>query len=235
MATRVPGSTVPPALEALTRRCLAKAPEDRWQDADALLDALEAARVGLVDPLTPPPSVPTEVTLATPARRPAPKRRSPLMLAVLSVLGFATLAVAGLSYEVGAAGSVVTPPPPPAAVAAPPPTVTFAPTDLSTVEVEPAEREMWLLLSSEPAGAEVSLDGASLGTTPLARKVTIVPGARTRSFTVRRAGYAEELVELDVTGEEATAVEEDSTLCLSFYLLALALALAYPLYPSVED
>jgi hypothetical protein len=125
------------------------------------------------------------------------------MLAVLSVLGLAILAVAALRYPGGATGDVATPTRP--AVVAPSPAFDFAPTDLSTVEVEPASREMWLLLSSEPAGAEVSLEGAALGTTPLARKVTIVPGARTRSFTVRRAGYAEEIVELDVTGEEATA------------------------------
>jgi serine/threonine-protein kinase len=53
---------VPPALEAVTLRALAKAPEDRFQDADAFIAALQAARDQPMDavaygPAAPPPGV----------------------------------------------------------------------------------------------------------------------------------------------------------------------------------
>jgi serine/threonine-protein kinase PpkA len=40
--TRPDGARMPPALDAVIRRCLAKAPEDRYADADAVLAALDA-------------------------------------------------------------------------------------------------------------------------------------------------------------------------------------------------
>ncbi len=40
---------VPPALDAVTMRALAKAPEDRFQDADAFIAALQAARDAPMD------------------------------------------------------------------------------------------------------------------------------------------------------------------------------------------
>lgn len=207
MNTRAPGVSVPPALEAITLRCLEKRPDDRWPDADALLDALLAARATLTEAAVPieedaPP--PPEATLAPHVAEPAPApagRRGVLVGGALGVLVTALLAVGIAVGWPAPTPAVVAPVPAPAPAAE----VVFAPAPAGAVEIVPATREVWLLLSSEPAGAEVLLDGAVLGTTPLARRLDVAPGPSVRTFAVRRQGYTEERVEIDLSGEQATA------------------------------
>jgi beta-lactam-binding protein with PASTA domain/predicted Ser/Thr protein kinase len=75
---------VPPALDAVTMRALAKAPEDRFQDADAFIAALQAAR-----------DAPLEVTAYAPAavvvEEEVPRRRHGWwwLLAILALLALA--------------------------------------------------------------------------------------------------------------------------------------------------
>ncbi len=91
---------VPPALCAVLRRCLAKAPADRWPSAGAFAAALDEAATGATPPrglgslptiaVTPVPGTPRTGTFAPSAVRPAPKRPRTL----LWVAGGAGLAVA---------------------------------------------------------------------------------------------------------------------------------------------
>ncbi len=214
MAVRAPGVAVPPALEALTMRCLEKRPDDRWPDADALLDALGAARAALAEavadeitPVVPPPSEATLVPQV--GEREAPARGLlPLAAAIGVLLGVLAVGALFLHFRAPAgpvAGEVASADPTTAPAADVAPTVVFVEAGPAHVESAPEVREVWLLLSSEPAGADVVLDGAELGTTPLARRLALSPGPGIRTFVVRREGYLEERVEIDLSGEQATA------------------------------
>ncbi|MCC6527698.1 MAG: serine/threonine protein kinase, partial [Polyangiaceae bacterium] len=72
---RAPGVTVPPALEGIVRKLLHKDPNERYEDAAALVAALDAAvpagRDAPAEPAEWPPSV------AAPSRAPAPGPGSP--------------------------------------------------------------------------------------------------------------------------------------------------------------
>jgi DNA uptake protein ComE-like DNA-binding protein len=209
MATRAPDVSVPPALEALTLRCLEKRPNDRWPDADALLEALLAARASLTEAAVPvvddDPPPPPEATLAPhvadPPPAPAPVRGRGLFVALIGLVVVATLGVGGVAVW----GSVVAPAPPIEPIAAIVPLTEPIPAEVVPAEVVPATRAVWLLLSSEPAGADVVLDGVVLGSTPLASRLDVAPGPRVRTFVVRRDGYVEASVEIDLSGEQATA------------------------------
>ncbi|MDP2315248.1 MAG: PEGA domain-containing protein, partial [Pseudomonadota bacterium] len=72
-------------------------------------------------------------------------------------------------------------------------------------EPAPTSRDVWLLVSSDPAGAEVVFDGAVLGVTPLARRLDVGLETTTRAFVVRREGYVDQPVDIDLSAEQATA------------------------------
>lgn len=77
------------------------------------------------------------------------------------------------------------------------------------VEPEPVaslDREVVLLVSSEPGGAEVWLDGILLGVTPLARRLVLDAEddlAPVRSFRLHLDGYADGDLQVDISGSEA--------------------------------
>ncbi|MDP2311112.1 MAG: protein kinase [Pseudomonadota bacterium] len=216
MGTRAPQVAVPPVLEAITLRCLQKRPGDRWPDADALLDALLAAQASLTDAAVPAPGpAPLEATLAphvadTPLT-PGPGRGllvGGLLAALVAVVLAAAIGGAVLWRTHGSPPVAATPVPEPPAEPVLDPAdadVIFAAVPPGDMEIVPATREVWLLLSSEPAGADVALDGLVLGSTPLARRLDVGPGPSARTFVVRRKGYAEARVEVDLSGEQATA------------------------------
>jgi serine/threonine-protein kinase len=92
---------VPPRLDAIITRAMAKRPEDRFPSTEAMMAALEAARVG-TDSIQPPPprpddgateSIPVPGPLPPPVGR--PRRRFPLPVMIgLVVVGVAALVLA---------------------------------------------------------------------------------------------------------------------------------------------
>jgi eukaryotic-like serine/threonine-protein kinase len=92
---------VPPRLDAIIARAMAKRPEDRFPSTEAMMAALEAARVD-TDSIPPPParpedgateSIPVPGPLPAPAGR--PRRRFPLPIMIgLVVVGVAALVLA---------------------------------------------------------------------------------------------------------------------------------------------
>lgn len=81
---------------------------------------------------------------------------------------------------------------------APRPSQTPAPQPVA-VELPPAPREVAILISSEPAGAQVYLGELLLGTTPLARSLAVLEGeGGPRAFRLALAGHAGAEVVLDL-------------------------------------
>ena len=128
-----------PPVAAVLRRCLAKAPDERWPSAGAFADALDAAAAG-VTPQAPLPTLELEATPAAtprvppgPSVPPLPRRRGGLRWALAGgIVALVALVLAGrvlLSSLTGGAVEVPTPAPPTSVspTATPPPTPTPTP------------------------------------------------------------------------------------------------------------
>ena len=196
MAERAPGVSVPAELERIVRRCMEKAPEDRYPSMDAFLQDLRATRRSLW------PEEPVEgATIEGPALSdpPAPAPTSRATRAVVLAFGL-VLAGVGAIATVGRLSR--SPEPAPAVVVEAPP----APPPEPPAPLAPAAREVTVLISSEPGGMEVSLDGTVLGQTPLARTVTVRADEADpeRTFLLRLEGWEEGRLVLAMGGEQAT-------------------------------
>ena len=219
MAERAPNARVPAEVEAVVRRCMAKAPADRYPDADALLIELinlrrryapdqpsvvgsaaiteAAAEVPAAPPAPPPLAIPIE---APPA--PAPQGRSGLWMAALlglfglvGLLGLGTLG--GMALWGGGAedeaGALV-----------------LAPGAVAVVEeaeapAAPTTRVVALAITSAPPGAEVRAGGLLLGLTPLEHSETVDLNAAEPflDLELRLAGHEPATRRVLLSGESA--------------------------------
>ncbi len=199
MAHMAPDIEVPAPAEALVARLLEKDPAQRPPDADAVLAELAALRqaLGLAEEssVLPAPSEPVELP-------PLPgRRRGPLLMGL------------GLLVVLGGGGGLAW-----LSQRAPAPRETLplaaAPVALQALEAEPVEappveaplpREVVLLISSEPGGAEVRWGETLLGTTPLARGVTVLEGeGGPQQLSLSLKGHRSATVEVDLDQERAT-------------------------------
>ena len=135
---------VSPPLAAVLRRCLAKAPGERWPSAGAFVAALEQAASGVTPPAdpgplptldlppTPAPGTPRAGTSALPAAVPASAWRRNLLWALAGGVGsLAALALAARLFLPGLLGPAPRPGPAPTPTLTPTPTATPEPTPTS--------------------------------------------------------------------------------------------------------
>ncbi len=188
-----PERGIPPSMDAVVLKCVAKAKADRYPSMDALLAALKAVRQEVtgstsssssalhVSPhlLSTPPALPNRTATQPPPVQDATTRtrslltnRRALVLAV-GVSGLAavgSVAVLGMLLGSPDRGPQTTSPP-----VAPAPAVVAAPVPVP-VPLPAAARP--LMVTSQPAGAAVLLRGQPLGRTPLLMDMPASQGDR---------------------------------------------------------
>ncbi|NMO23025.1 TonB family protein [Pyxidicoccus fallax] len=204
-----PDLAIPDAVEAVVRRCLEKAPEQRYATMDEVLDALrDAAGLAVSGPISAPHLALPPATGPHPARegtmvldisvdeeslpRPVPPRRSwrwPVVGAV------ALLGVGAGAFLLGSRGGRATQAGPVAPVA-----VTPAPAVAPAAEAP--RGPVRFRVSSEPAGARVFWKGQERGVTPLVLEVPPGPdGMATAELTFVLEGYQTDRVVAGGSGE----------------------------------
>jgi len=211
--TRV-GERLPPGLSAVVLKCLEKSPDDRYQSAQALSEALEpfapSRRTGEIPKVVAPArinedvesmSVPSEAELEAVVKT----SRVPLVIAIAVVAAL----LGGVGYVFGPWNEP--PPAPPQKTAEPvaPPSEAM-PAEVAKVDppmppVEVVKKEVELRITSTPAGATVKQGDDVLGVTPLARKMPRDAAPVTLQFEL--AGYAPALREVTLNADTEFAVK----------------------------
>lgn len=208
MKERAPGVEVPAELEAIVQRCMKKRPEDRYPDASALLQDLRAARRFFCPTL----SGNDESSLSLSGAQ--VEAEEPTVEDPVRVNGLLTAAVAFLVVVVGVGVAAWNLEGPqglaPMPVAQPAPVLESDPVAILAEDgpdATPAVRDVAVVITSVPSGAEVLAGTVVLGSTPFAEEIEVAEAGAlaVRSFVVRKAGYRESVVELDVSGALAKA------------------------------
>ena len=200
MAERAPDVPVPEVVEAIVRRCMEKDPARRYQSADQLLAELQRARRTVRSAAVEQGSgaiaaVPVEPGTVAPAEAPAAAVSPSLdettlpegkgsWLRGLAIGGGAALLLALLGGGALLLGPLASPEPVVAAVVEP---VASAP-ELAALAEEPELRMLPAVISSEPLGATVILDGQTRGTTPWADTVEVL-GERLPTLRLELKGH----------------------------------------------
>ncbi len=197
-----PPADVPPALEAVIMKCLAKKPEQRYQTMSELLADLEAIEAGLtpravvdrVERTTNATHTPTNLEPAGrmtvgvgQAEVPGKKSLMPIALASIVVLGgiIAFLMLKGGKESEANTAHVVQPAPAAEPVKAPP--IAEPPPAAAPVEPAPAPVAALMTIASEPQGAKLYRDGVLLGNTPF--KLPKPSGSDQMQLELRSNGY----------------------------------------------
>ncbi len=177
---RVSGLPVPPEMEALVARCLAKSPMDRFQSMDEVIQALQE----LSTPqqfATPTDGIPVQ---AEPLRK--TNRIVPVVLFAVAVAlgaGVATFAIRSIKPPEPVPQVVAAPTPPvpvQGLVVAPTPRVEEAPAEEPAAQVRVAAEPLPVArvtfrVETDPRGASVTLEGKPVGKTPLEVLVEVPP------------------------------------------------------------
>lgn len=166
-----PLGPVPPEMEALIRKCLEKSPMDRWQSMDEVLRAMQelasptfaTPRFGTPD--TTGASAPPKSSTAPATRAPKPARANYYTPALLFLLAVGV--GSGVTYLLR-----------PASPAAPP------------AEEAGELQQVSFRIDSVPDGAEVTVAGETVGTTPLELELPgEADGKTTADITLSLEGY----------------------------------------------
>jgi serine/threonine-protein kinase len=191
-ATPVP-ELLPPGLEAIVMKCLAKRPEQRYQSMQEFVSDVDKVIAGLrpaaarerSEDLTEPGAYYDDVASSRAARR---GRTVGLVLGAAALLALA-----------GAGLVLARKPPAPAAVpatnaAAPESQAKATPPVEPVATAEPGPALKQVIVATEPIAAEISKDGQSLGRSPLA---VPVPDGQKVELTVKADGFLDQTVTLD--------------------------------------
>lgn len=194
-----PGWKVPTALEAVVHRCLQKEVDDRYQDVEALIQALKDVRNELDGGTGQYGALTSDSGLGPPTRLSAPasdddRRRVPfwLPMALLLVVGAVAIALTALPREPEPEPRAAEPAPEPEPEPEP------EPSPEPTVE-EPAM--VSVTINSEPPGADVISGGVLLGRTPLVRELPPTPDGAQRMLELRLDGYETTRVARAIAGD----------------------------------
>ncbi len=219
-----PGADVPPALEQLVMKAMAKQPEDRFRGMDEMLEALKrlateagfsithSAEVGTTGELSAVTGPTAAVTLGTPITGPfvaspsasppaldgGPKSRAGLVAALVG-LG---LAVAGATAVALLGGGE--PEPPTAAPGTTPPPAPSEPSGVAEPpEPPPPAVSTLVALRTTPPGAHVRVGEREYGPTPADVEWTGEEAARGRrvTFLFHMDGYRDYSVTRVITGD----------------------------------
>jgi len=191
---------VPPVLEAVILRLLAKAPGDRPAMASQVIQQLDAAVTDAAQPpaalnaRAPSRAALTTLTGANIARPSAPLRRwtLPAALAALALTAVGVAAVVGSSAPPAAEDAASLPAL--ADAVAPVLDTTAAPTAVDAGPAIDAAAVVTLSIDSAPPGATVLADSVVVGRTPLRTQRPVRTGAVT--LIVRLAGYRDATLRL---------------------------------------
>lgn len=205
----MPEERIPPGLEDVIHRCLQKDPANRYPDVRALLDDL--SRLAAV----PPEEFSTVSSLMLPPARPASGARRWWVAAAVAIILAVVVAVAlhTLRGSPGPASPVPSDPAPPVAGGAGP--VPSGADEPSAAEGPPSEplpilgEPLDLRITSEPAGAVVSVDGTPIGTTPFDYQAVLRSRPDVRRLQFELEGYRGATLEVDLARlEEPTLLAE---------------------------
>lgn len=214
-----PPTNVSPALEAVIMKCLAKKVDQRYQSMADVLADLDAISFGLT-PMAVAEQVSRNTAMANLAAReattgmtvsmgepvvPTTKPIIPIMIGLVAL----ALVGGGVSMMMGGdkagddvnvvAPAVAAPAPLPAPAPAPAPVA--APEPVVAAAGETTGRKV--TISSEPAGAEVYMNGSLLGNTPFVLEKPT--GSDRIEIELRQAGYTETKVQIvALTGENVS-------------------------------
>ncbi len=208
---------LPAALEEVVLRSLAKKPEDRFQTVAEMRDAWEAAWLttpqptasatpdampGLVEVSALPPEASQAASIAEEATSASQPRAAKIALG-LAVLGL--LAIAAFAFSPAESASIAVRPvidgTPPADPSPSPPQVDPLGTEVEVApELPPAHWQR--LITTEPAGATVSIGGHEVGTTPYSVDVDGAPVP----VELRLRGYRREGLSVATGSSEAIHV-----------------------------
>jgi eukaryotic-like serine/threonine-protein kinase len=188
---------VPPEMEALVKKCLAKSPMDRFQSLDEVLQAMqELTSPAFATPasgtpesktkIIPRPTLSQRAPSASPARAPVLKPRpslyKPALLFLLAV-GVGTGVLALITSRTSAPAAPTT---------------------------EEAAKQVSFKIDSVPEGATVTVEGEVLGTTPLEFELPAEADGRTSAdITLSLEGYSGVTV---TAGGSGPAIEVTQTL-----------------------
>ena len=178
---RVPSAPIPPALDRVVMKALAKSPEDRFRDAGAFLEALNAA-----SPAVRAFASASRVTRAIDRAWRQPKVRRAGVGALAGSLAVVALAALVLTLTFRDDARVTA-----AAVAAEAPNVADAALVGALADVSQPSRaggtvQVNATLETSPPGAEVWADGVLMGTTPI---VAPLPAGAALEVELRLEGH----------------------------------------------
>ena len=202
-----PDLEIPPLVETIILKAMAKRPADRFSTMAEMEGALIHA-LATVDPATAVTFSPdrTPASLLTPPTGLGMVQRSPRRKGLWALLGLAAVVGIGVAVYAAWPGKTERPAPvkPPVTLPVTPDARVHAAREPDGPAPLPAEKTVTLRLTSKPAGATVyDVSGKKLGKTPLEHEID--RSRETLVLTLKRRGYQNATIEVVPDGDKSPA------------------------------